>query len=88
MRIKVEIDVKPEELRRFLGLPDVAGLQEELIQFLRDKVAADPAGFVFENLQQLGRSRAVQRLLYGTEPEKRAPRGRRRHRNGGNGDTA
>ena len=39
MQIRIEIDVKPEELRRFLGLPDVAGLQEEVIQFLRDKVA-------------------------------------------------
>ncbi len=36
MQIKVEIDVKPEELRRFLGLPDVAGLQEDIVAFLRD----------------------------------------------------
>ncbi len=41
MQIKIEIDVKPEELRRFLGLPDVAGLQEDIIHFLRDKMGAD-----------------------------------------------
>jgi hypothetical protein len=40
MQIKIEIDVKPEELRRFLGLPDVVGLQEDVVRFLRDKVGA------------------------------------------------
>src|SRR3546814_1089801 len=50
MQIKIEIDVRPEELRRFLGLPDVAGLQEDVVAFLRDKVGAatefDPSQFV------------------------------------------
>ena len=50
MQIRVEIEVTPEELRRFLGLPDVSGLQEDIISFLRDKVGAasefDAAGFV------------------------------------------
>ena len=50
MQIRVEIEVTPEELRRFLGLPDVSGLQEDIITFLRDKVGAasefDAAGFV------------------------------------------
>jgi hypothetical protein len=78
VKIKIEIDVQPEELRRFLGLPDVAGLQEEIIQFIREKVAADPAGFVLDNLQQLGRSRTVQRLLYGTEEDRGNGRTRRR----------
>lgn len=68
MQIKIEIDVKPEELRRFLGLPDVAGLQEDLIQFLRDKVGAasdsfDPASFVRENLQSLKESSAWRKLV-------------------------
>lgn len=56
MIIKIEIDVKPEELRRFLGLPDVGGLQEDMVHYLRDKVATsvdgfDPAQFVKENIQ-------------------------------------
>lgn len=69
MQIKVEIDVKPEELRRFLGLPDVAGLQEDLMAFLKDKVgqASDgfspAADFVRGNFKNLKSSAAVQRLL-------------------------
>jgi hypothetical protein len=70
MQIRIEIDVKPEELRRFLGLPDVAGLQEEVIQFLRDKVADanesfDPSTFVKSNLSTLTRSKAWRRLMDG-----------------------
>ena len=71
MQIKVEIDVKPEELRRFLGLPDVAGLQEDLVSFLRDKMdqasenLSPAAEFVRDNLGSLKDtgSAAVQRLL-------------------------
>jgi len=78
VKIKIEIDVQPEELRRFLGLPDVAGLQEEIVQFIRERVAADPAGFVLDNLQQIGRSRAVRRLLYGAAADAANGRSRRR----------
>lgn len=57
MQIKIEIDVKPEELRRFLGLPDVSGIQDEIISFLRDKVGQasefDAGGFVKSNLDVL-----------------------------------
>lgn len=68
MQIKIDIEVKPEELRRFLGLPDVAGLQEDIVHFLRDKVGAasegfDPASFVKENLQTLRNSAAWRRLF-------------------------
>ena len=67
MQIKIEIDLKPEELQRFLGLPDVAGMREEVLLFIKERIAADPAGFLRDNLKQLGKSRAVRRLLYGTE---------------------
>ena len=57
MQIKIEIDVKPEELRRFLGLPDVSGIQDEIITFLRDKVGQasefDAGGFVKSNFDVL-----------------------------------
>ncbi len=71
MQIRIEIDVKPEELRRFLGLPDVAGLQEDVIQFLREKVGAasesfDPASFVKENLQSLRESSAWKKIVSAT----------------------
>ncbi|MDB5986641.1 MAG: hypothetical protein JWR16_1694 [Nevskia sp.] len=72
MQIRIEIDVKPEELRRFLGLPDVAGLQEDVIQFLREKVGAasesfDPATFVKDNLQTLRHSAAWQKIVASTK---------------------
>lgn len=38
MKIQVEIDVTPEELRRFLGLPDVGPLQQELMAKLRERI--------------------------------------------------
>lgn len=68
MQIRIEIDVKPEELRRFLGLPDVAGLQEDLVNFLRDKLGAaaetfDPSSFVKDNLQTLRQSAPWQLLV-------------------------
>ena len=34
MKIRVEVDVKPGELREFLGLPDVTGIQEEALDAL------------------------------------------------------
>lgn len=68
MRIKMEIDMKPEELQRFLGLPDVGAMREELMQFIKERVAADPAGFLLDNLDRLGKSKPVRRLLYGTRP--------------------
>jgi len=40
MKIRLEVDLTPGELRQAFGLPDVAGLQEDLIQYVRDRVAA------------------------------------------------
>jgi hypothetical protein len=68
MQIKIEIDVKPEELRRFLGLPDVAGLQEDVLQFLREKLGSasetfDPTAFVKDNLQTIRNSGAWKKVV-------------------------
>ena len=65
MRIKMEIDMKPEELQRFLGMPDVAAMREEILRFIKERVAADPAGFLLDNLDQLRKSKPVRRFLYG-----------------------
>ncbi len=66
MQIRVEIDVKPDELRRFLGLPDVSGLQDDIVAFLRDKVGAasefDATGFVKNNLDTLRQSPAWRKI--------------------------
>ena len=68
MQIKIEIDVKPEELRRFLGLPDVAGLQDDVVQFLREKVGQvnenfNPTDFLRGNLDVLRQSPAWKKLV-------------------------
>lgn len=67
MQIRVEVEVTPEELRRFLGLPDVAGLQDDIIGFLRDKVGAasefDASGFVKSNLEALKNSDAWNKIV-------------------------
>lgn len=101
MQIRIEIDVKPEELRRFLGLPDVAGLQEDLISFLRDKLGSaaetfDPASFVKDNLQTLRQSAPWQLLVSAkartagaaAAPEKPAPRRSRKRRSKSSDDAA
>lgn len=72
MQIRIEIDVKPEELRRFLGLPDVAGLQEDIIAYLRDRVgdaneSFRPADFVRGNLDSMRKSKGWRRLMDGVE---------------------
>lgn len=82
MQIKIEIDVKPEELRRFLGLPDVAGLQDDVVQFLREKVGQvnenfNPADFLKGNLDLLRQSPAWKKLITrinpGADAEEAAP---------------
>ncbi len=40
MKITVDLDGTPQELRAFFGLPDVAPVQDELIQALREKMLA------------------------------------------------
>lgn len=79
MRIKIEIDLKPEELQRFLGLPDVGAMREELMRFVKDKIAADPAGFLLDNLDQVRKSRTVRRILYGAQAADEQARPRHSH---------
>lgn len=73
MQIKIEIDVKPEELRRFLGLPDVAGLQDDVVHFLREKVGQvnenfNPSDFVRGNFDLLRQSPAWKKLMSRISP--------------------
>ncbi|MDN5872833.1 MAG: hypothetical protein L0H29_00420 [Sinobacteraceae bacterium] len=67
MQVRIEIDVKPEELRRFLGLPDVGGLQDDFIEYLREKVGSasefDAPSFLRGNIDALKKSPALRRLL-------------------------
>lgn len=38
MKITIDIDCTPAEARAFMGLPDVAPMQEKLIEKMQDKI--------------------------------------------------
>lgn len=38
MKITVDIDVTPEEARRFLGLPDLEPMQQAILQDVQDRI--------------------------------------------------
>jgi len=38
MKIKVDIDCTPEEMRSFLGLPDVTQLQDVVVSTMRERM--------------------------------------------------
>ena len=38
MKIKLDIDATPQELRRFFGLPDVEPMQQEVLDRMREKM--------------------------------------------------
>jgi 3'-phosphoadenosine 5'-phosphosulfate sulfotransferase len=64
MNIKIDIELTPQELRQFIGLPDVAGLQDDMIQFVREKVAKGVENVDVEALKQgIRSSRAWKRLM-------------------------
>jgi len=45
MKITVSIDATAQEMREFLGLPNVQPLQDEMMQVIRDNVQKGVAGF-------------------------------------------
>lgn len=89
MNIKIDIELTPQELRQFIGLPDVAGLQDDVIQFVRDKVTKGVENVDVEALRQgIQSSRPWKRLMAvigPMEPEvtvKRSPRKRKSRSSG------
>lgn len=44
MKIRIEVEVGPTELREFLGLPDVSDVQQEAIKALSRKLRSGAAG--------------------------------------------
>ncbi len=66
MQIKIEIDVRPEELRRFLGLPDVTALPADVVGFVRELAGAasefDATTFVRSNFETLRKNPAFQKF--------------------------
>ena len=50
MKLSVEVDCTPEEARRFLGLPDVSALNEQIVGEMRRQVEANMAMLAPEEL--------------------------------------
>ncbi len=69
MKIKVEFDLTPEELREALGLPNISALQDETLSMLRNRIGEDidniDVGRVVESWFSHGiaASRKVQELV-------------------------
>lgn len=40
MKITVDIDCTPEEARQLMGLPDVSGVQQEIVEEMRKRLLA------------------------------------------------
>lgn len=40
MKVNIEVDMTPEELRRFMGLPDVTGIQQQLLDQFAQRVTS------------------------------------------------
>jgi len=43
MKMTIEIDCTPQEARAFLGLPDVSGLNEKLVEEMQARMTANMA---------------------------------------------
>lgn len=52
MKINVEVDATPEEIRAFLGLPDVAPLQKEWMDELSRRMREGQPGYEALTLMQ------------------------------------
>jgi hypothetical protein len=45
MKIAVDLDITPEELRKLFGLPDVEAFQRQLMDDIRERMAAGAEGY-------------------------------------------
>ncbi|MCO4756398.1 MAG: hypothetical protein KC477_00170 [Oceanospirillaceae bacterium] len=45
MKFKIDIEMKPEELRKVLGLPDVEGFHEDMMNRIREQMDAGVEGY-------------------------------------------
>ena len=74
MNITVNIDVTPEELRQFLGLPNVEGLQEEMLKIAQQRLT-ESGGQVFSDLitgavqPMMAYQQWLQQMMTGTATE-------------------
>jgi hypothetical protein len=45
MNVKIDIDVTPEEMRRLMGLPDVEGFQQQVLDDIRERIRQGVDGY-------------------------------------------
>lgn len=45
MKINIDLDISPEELRKLFGLPDVEAFQRQLMDDIRERMAAGAEGY-------------------------------------------
>ncbi|MCH8809259.1 MAG: hypothetical protein IH993_05415 [Proteobacteria bacterium] len=62
MKITIDVDCTPEEVRAFLGLPDVAPMQRALMEEIRARMSADLEGMDPETLMKTWMPLGVQGL--------------------------
>lgn len=60
MKISIDIDCTPDEARRFLGLPDVAPMQEALMQQVQERMEANIKALDPETLFQTWMPASIQ----------------------------
>lgn len=60
MKINIEIDCEPAEARAFLGLPDVAPLNDHLVAEMKKRMDANIAGLQPEELMKTWTSFGLQ----------------------------
>lgn len=71
MNFKVDVEMTPEELRKVLGLPDVAALQDDVIRKIREQMDAGVEGYEPMTLlkpyiaNSVGSMEVFQKLLMG-----------------------
>ena len=52
MKVNITIDMTPEEFRKMMGWPDVQGIHEEVMEKIREQIAAGAEGYDPMNLMQ------------------------------------
>jgi hypothetical protein len=45
MKVTMDVDITPEELRKLFGLPDVEGFHRQLMDDVRERMAAGVEGY-------------------------------------------
>jgi hypothetical protein len=45
MKINIDVDITPEEMRKLMGLPDIEAFQQQLLDDVRERMRAGVEGY-------------------------------------------